>query len=157
MCPAPMHWGHPKDAPKDVTELSLVAHATFECDLRERPRGVIEHELFGSKHPKSREISCRRQSEGFAKPVRKTAGAEACRVREVAHAYAPRKIALDIPQNALGTRIRKFAARSGGLWDTFDTLGECFVSGAVIASVDRCYLYGWILTLDHRYNNQAHW
>ena len=59
LCSAPLRWGHPKDASKHMTEMGLVAHATFACDLRERSRSVIEHELFGSMHPKSREINYR--------------------------------------------------------------------------------------------------
>lgn len=53
---APMLWRHPKDASKHATELGLIAHATFACDLIEESRVILEHELFGSKHPKSREV-----------------------------------------------------------------------------------------------------
>ena len=150
--PTPMYWSHPEDASKHATEMGLIAHPTFECDLREGSRAISKHELFGSKHPKSRKIDYRRQSEGFVKPVRKTAVAEACHAGEVAHSYARGEIGLNVAHNAPGTPTRHITARSGErsllrialtnfrlgkLFDIFDTLDTCFETDPVITSVGR--------------------
>ena len=104
--------------------------------------------------------------------MRKTAVAEACHAREVAHAYARGEIGLNVAHNAPGTGIRQIAARSGErsllrialtnsrlgkLSDTLGTLDRCFDSRAFIASVGRCHRYGCIVTLDHCHNDRPHW